>query len=78
MQFGSYRGTSPASIAVGSIGEAGNTKYLAACFRITRQVDPNQFRLVPQNEAERRRREAAEAQERMIQNELLRVSRYVS
>lgn len=81
MQFGSYPGTSPSSIAVGNIGgieEAGScTKYLAACFRITRKVDPNQFRLVPQNEAERRRREAAEAQEQMIQNELSRVSKVV-
>jgi hypothetical protein len=84
MQFGSFPGTSPASIAVGTIvDEGGNgdaverTKYLAACFRVTRQVDPNQFRLVPQNEAERQRREAAEVQERMIQDELMRVSRYV-
>ena len=84
MQFGSFPGTSPASIAVGTIvDEGGNvdavesTKYLAACFRVTRLVDPNQFRLVPQNEAERQRREAAEVQERMIQDELMRVSRYV-
>ena len=83
MPFGSFPGTSPASIAVGTIideggGDAvGSTKYLAACFRVTRQVDPNQFRLVPQNEAERQRREAAEVQERMIQDELMKVSRYV-
>ncbi|KAL7537278.1 hypothetical protein ACHAXR_008672 [Thalassiosira sp. AJA248-18] len=78
MQFGSHPGTTPASIAVGSIlCVAGNTNYLAACFRVTRQVDPNQFRLVPQNEAERRRRDVAMAQERAIQHQLLRVSNLV-
>lgn len=51
--------------------------YLAACFRITREIDPNQFRLPPQNEAERHRREAAELREQMIQNQLLDVSRRV-
>lgn len=74
MYFPSYPGTSPASIVVGSVG---NTTYLAACFRITRQVDPNQFRLAPQNEAERQRREFAEAREQMIQDQLLRATKFI-
>lgn len=73
MSFGSFPGTTPASIAVGTT--AGSRTYLAACFRVSRQVDHNQFRLLPQNEAERRRRETAEVQERMIQEELMRASR---
>ena len=78
MQFRSYPGTTPASIAVGSVlGGGGTTKYLATCFRITREVDPNQFRLVPQNEAERQRREADEAQEHSIQAQLARTSSIV-
>lgn len=77
LRLGSYPGTTPASIAAGAVvvdgGDGGSTQYLAACFRVTRQVDPNRFRLVPQNDAERRRRLVAEAEERTIQNELLRV-----
>ncbi|KAL9185731.1 hypothetical protein ACHAXT_003508 [Thalassiosira profunda] len=74
-QIATPRGTTPASIAVGSLDDR---VYLAACVRITRQVDPNQFRLVPQNEVERQRRDAAEAQERLIQNELSRQCRQVN
>lgn len=79
LRLGSYPGTTPASIAAGAVvvdgGDGdGGTQYLAACFRVTRQVDPNRFRLLPQNEAERRRRVVAEAEERTIQNQLLRVS----
>ena len=89
MSLPCFPGTTVASLAVGSSSvsmgeEAGSSSnpthshhYLAACFRITRQTDPNQFRLPPQNEAERRRREAAELQEQMIQNQLLEVSRRV-
>jgi len=51
--------------------------YLACCFKITRPTDPNQFRLIPQNESERRRREAAVAQEQMIQQELERATRLI-
>lgn len=78
-----FPGTTVASMTVGSttIEEEGSGMhyycYLAACFRITRQTDPNQFRLPPQNEAERRRREVAEIQEQMIQNQLLNASRLV-
>jgi len=74
-----FPGTTVASMTVGSItsDEEEDRVYLAACFRITRQTDPNQFRLPPQNESERRRREAAEMQEQMIQNQLLDVTRQV-
>lgn len=78
--FPSYPGTTPASLAVGTtVGSNPNATvhYIAACFRITRQVDQHQFWLVPQTDAERRRREAAELQERMIQNQLLVSSRTV-
>lgn len=76
---GSPSGTSPASIACGRIGNKADESliYLAACFRVTREVDPNQFRLVPQNDAERQRREDALARERMIQHELLEVTRVI-
>lgn len=77
---GSPSGTSPASIACGRIGnntDGESLTYLAACFRVTREVDPNQFRLVPQNDAERQRRVDALARERMIQHELLEVTRAI-
>jgi hypothetical protein len=77
MNLGAFQGTTPASIATGFVEGHGSMKYLSACFRITRQVDPNQFRLVPQNEHERRRRAEAEARELFIQNELLKASRSV-
>lgn len=75
-RFGTVPGTTPASVAAGSATDgAGDVhRYLAACLRVTREVDPHQFRLVPQNEAERRRREAAEARERTMRNELARAS----
>jgi WD40 repeat protein len=76
---GAPSGTSPASIACGRIGHITDESptYLAACFRVTREVDLNQFRLVPQNDAERQRREDALARERMIQHELLEVTRTI-
>jgi WD40 repeat protein len=77
LEFGSFPGTSPASIATGSIIGHGNMRYLASCYRVTRQGDPSQFRLAPQNEQERRRRAAAELQESMIQSNLLRASKCV-
>eukprot|EP00573_Skeletonema_grethae_P004054 CAMPEP_0201704188 /NCGR_PEP_ID=MMETSP0578-20130828/42067_1 /ASSEMBLY_ACC=CAM_ASM_000663 /TAXON_ID=267565 /ORGANISM="Skeletonema grethea, Strain CCMP 1804" /LENGTH=612 /DNA_ID=CAMNT_0048192167 /DNA_START=27 /DNA_END=1866 /DNA_ORIENTATION=- len=75
-------GTTVSSLTVGNISnndEEGGVDgiYLAACFRITRQTNPNQFRLVPQNESERRRREVAEMQEQLIQSQLLDVTRRV-
>lgn len=78
-RIGSNPGTSPSSIAIGSISHEGRSiTYVAVCNKITRQVDPNQFRLVPQNEAERRRREAALAHEQMIQNNLEMSTRHIS
>ncbi|KAL7545713.1 hypothetical protein ACHAWF_009065 [Thalassiosira exigua] len=77
MQCGSFAGTTPASVAAGVLGADGETTYLAACFRVTREVDPHRFRLRPQNEAERRRREAQEVQERTIRAQLSRASRCV-
>jgi len=78
-RFGSYPGTSPSSIAIGRIsnGQGGYITYLACSSKITRQIDPHKFRLVPQNEAERQRRRAAEAQEQMIQDELNSVSKNI-
>lgn len=77
MNLSSHHGTTPGSITIGRVEGIHDIKFLAACFRITRQVDANQFRLVPQNDQERRRRAEAEARETMIQNELLRVSRCI-
>ena len=74
MDMGSAQGTTSASLAAGIVHGHSNIKYLASCFSITRQIDPNQFRLVPQNEQEMRRRLEAEARENIIQSELLRVS----
>lgn len=80
-QRGIHSGTSAASIACGKMGDddapSGSLTYLAVCFRVTRVVDPNQFRLVPQNDNERRRRDAAMAREMMIQHELLGVTRAI-
>ena len=77
VQIGTPPDTSPADVAIGSLG-ASQTTYLAACLRATRQTDPHRFRLLPQNEAERRRREAAEAHEELTQRELSRLSRCVA
>ena len=82
MSLPCFPGTTVASLAVGITNARSSMHhhhqyYLAACFRVTREIDPNQFRLPPQNEAERRRREAAELREQMIQNQLLDVSRRV-
>ena len=80
MMFPSPLGTSPASLAIGRIpGNEQNSdvKFLASCFKVTRETNPNMFRLVPQDEAGRRRREAAESQERAIQEGLVRTSQCV-
>jgi len=50
---------------------------LAARFQVTRLTDPAQFRLVPQNEEERRRRAQAEAQEQAVQQALSKASRSI-
>lgn len=73
----SFQGTTPGSVVTGFIQGHENTKYLASSFRITREVNPNQFRLVPQNDLERRRRAEAELIESAIQNELSRASKSV-
>lgn len=70
-------GTTPASLTTGNIRDSGGLVYLASCFRVTRVGNPHQFRLPPQDEAGRRRREAAISQERMIQENLSRTSRCV-
>lgn len=75
--FNSPPGTTPASLVTGSISGMENMKYLASCFSITYQTNLSQFRLVPQDEAGRLRREAAEVQERLIQEGLARASRCV-
>jgi|AntRauTorckE5430_2_1112549.scaffolds.fasta_scaffold00963_5 WD40 repeat protein len=80
MNIPSHLGTSPASLAIGSIpsnGQNGNIKVLASCFKVTRQINRNRFRLVPQDEAGRQRREAAELQEHAIQEALGRTSQCV-
>lgn len=50
---------------------------LATRFQVTRQVNPSQFRLPPQNEEERRRRAQAEAQERAVQEALGKAARSI-
>jgi len=70
MGFEATEGMSPASLVTGSIGINGDTTFLAACYGVTRQVNPNQFRLHPHDEAGRRRREVAEEQERMVRQRL--------
>jgi WD40 repeat protein len=47
---------------------------LASRFQVTRFQNPSQFRLVPQNDEERRRRAHAEAQERAVQQALTKAS----
>lgn len=79
-------GTSPASLAMGTIDMSdgddeetinGSRKFLAVCVKVTYQSNPNQFRLVPQDEAGRQRRAAAQEQERLTQEHLLRASQCV-
>jgi len=63
----SPRGTSPCALVAAAIGYEGNQSLLlATAHRVTYQPDPNQFRLVPQDEAGRRRRAQAEEQERQL------------
>jgi WD40 repeat protein len=69
-------GSSPSSM--GSIPIMPNgILCLAACLKITRQSNPNQFRLLPQDEEGRRRRAEAQARERAIGESLARVSQSV-
>ncbi|KAL3801636.1 hypothetical protein HJC23_013141 [Cyclotella cryptica] len=75
LDLSTFQGTTPGSVVTGYIQGYENAKYLASCFRITREVNPNQFRLVPQNEEERQRRVEAEITESLIRNELSRVSK---
>ena len=64
-------GTSPSSVAVTTLGQGNDeSTLLAAAYKITHRSDPNQFRLVPQDEAGRQRRAAAEDQERQLQQQL--------
>jgi WD40 repeat protein len=68
-------GTTPDSLISLPVGDG--VTCLAARFRITRQTNTSQFRLPPQNDAERRRRAAAEAEEYAIQQNLAIASRSV-
>lgn len=66
-------GTSPCALVATTIGRgAGDNEslLLATANKVTYQSDPNQFRLVPQDEAGRRRRAEAEEQERQLQQRL--------
>ena len=85
---GAMPGTSPASLQCVFGGSSSHyhgsavlnsfdttTTCLAARFQITRTTNPSQFRLPPQNEAERQRRAQAEAQERAIQQALAKAAR---
>ncbi|GFH51719.1 hypothetical protein CTEN210_08195 [Chaetoceros tenuissimus] len=72
--FRSPLGTTSASLTSGKVYGCKDITYLASCFRITRQQNPGQFRLVPLDAAAQQRRDAAEAQESMIQSNLARVS----
>jgi WD40 repeat protein len=69
-------GTSPVNLVTVS-GLGNDATCLVASFKITRQTDPNQFRLPPQDEAGRRRRAQAEAEEAVIQEALARISRSI-
>jgi len=78
--FPSAPGTTPTSLATGSISDNsdnGNFVYLASCVRVTHRSNPHQFRLVPQDEDGRRRRAAAEELEITIQENLAKTSRCV-
>jgi WD40 repeat protein len=73
---GAMPGTTPSSlVSLASLGKG--VTCLAARFQITRPSNPNQFRLPPQNDEERRRRAQAEAHELAIQQSLARASRSV-
>ena len=79
---GAIPGTCPAGLecVFGSIDDESSdddstVTCLASRFEITRQTNPNQFRLPPQNEAERQRRAQAEAQEQIIQEALAKAAR---
>ncbi len=79
-------GTSPLSLVTGRVlsrddddnDNANNStnglKYIATCLGVTRQPNPNQFRLPPQDEAGRQRRAAAEELENQIQSNLYQTS----
>lgn len=74
-RFDSHPGTSPASIACGRMddddgdddhndvvdGRRGKTQYLAACFRVTREVDPSQ----PRNDDPKRTHGGVEGHQNM-------------
>jgi WD40 repeat protein len=72
---GAMAGTTPASLTVIELDS--DITCLAARLQITRQSDPQQFRLPPQNDVERLRRARAEAQEEAIHLSLARASRSV-
>jgi len=65
-------------VSMDSAGKKPQSLFLlAASFRITHQTNPNRFRLVPQDEAGRRRRAQDEAEESQLVHNLARVSRTI-
>ena len=80
-------GTTPSSLTsvyggtmmehIGNNDNDNSILCLASRSRVTRHVNPFQFRLPPQNEEERQRRAQAEAQERAVQEALDKISRCV-
>lgn len=66
--------TTPIALVAVPTGSS-QTSYLAAAFRRARPFDPSTFRLVPQNEEERRRRALAEAAEEALRQRLAEVTR---
>eukprot|EP00978_Attheya_sp_CCMP212_P006449 scaffold14749_cov39-Attheya_sp.AAC.3 len=81
LSFLSPPGSSPASMAAINMmtdpSQPKSVVCLASSFRITRQTNPNQFRLVPQDEQGRQRRAEAEAHEAVVQESLSRISRSI-
>lgn len=68
-------GTTPSSLV--NLPIDNHTICIATSFQITRQSDPNQFRLPPQDDEGRRRRAMAQAQEAVIQESLDRMAQSV-
>jgi WD40 repeat protein len=70
-------GTSPTSLVTFPVLDDTTTCLVAARLRITRRSNPNQFRLMPQDEEGRRRRAQAQAEEAVIQETLERMARSI-
>jgi WD40 repeat protein len=71
------QGTSPASITTGSLFNNDSDckqRFIACCVKVTRQENPNQFHLIPQDAEGRRRRAQAQALEIQTRQHLQNVS----